>query len=38
MTKSVRAMLEALIVGERDPDLLADLAKGPMRRKIPALR
>lgn len=38
MTKSVRAMLEALIAGERDPDLLADLAKGPMRRKIPALR
>jgi transposase len=38
MTKSVRAMLEALIEGERDPDLLADLARGPMRRKIPALR
>lgn len=38
MTKSVRAMLEALIAGERDPDLLADLARGPMRRKIPALR
>ena len=38
MTKSVRAMLEALIDGERDPDLLADLARGPMRRKIPALR
>jgi hypothetical protein len=31
-------MLEALIDGERDPDLLADLARGPMRRKIPALR
>jgi transposase len=37
MTKSVRAMLEAPIDGERDPDRLADLAKGPMRRKIPAL-
>jgi len=38
MTKSVRAMLEALIDGERDPDLLADLVKRPMRRKIPAPR
>jgi len=31
-------MLEALIDGQRDPEQLADLAKGPMRRKIPVLR
>jgi transposase len=31
--KSVRAMLEALIAGERNPKILADLAKGPLRRK-----
>jgi transposase len=35
---SGRAMLAALIVGERDPDVLAELAKGVLRRKIPALR
>jgi transposase len=34
---SGRAMLEALIAGERDPQVLADLAKGPMRRKTNAL-
>ncbi|MGK5115325.1 IS110 family transposase [Geodermatophilus sp. CPCC 205506] len=34
---SARAMLTALIEGERDPQVLADLAKGRMRRKIPAL-
>jgi transposase len=34
---SGRAMLEALIAGERDPHVLADLAKGPMRRKTDAL-
>ncbi|WP_116377760.1 IS110 family transposase [Mycobacterium sp. MFM001] len=34
---SGRAMLEALIAGQRDPALLADLAKGPMRQKIPQL-
>nr|WP_244224140.1 IS110 family transposase [Streptomyces tirandamycinicus] len=34
---SGRAMLEALIAGERDPHDLADLAKGSMRRKTDAL-
>src|SRR3954449_3108283 len=34
---SARAMLTALIGGEDDPRVLADLAKGKMRRKIPAL-
>jgi transposase len=34
---SGRAMLEALIAGERDPAVLADLAKRRMRSKIPAL-
>lgn len=31
---SSRAMIEALIAGERDPAVLADLAKGRMRSKI----
>lgn len=35
---SGRAMLAALVAGERDPVVLAELAKGPLRRKIPALR
>ena len=35
---SGRAMLAALIAGERDPQVLARLAKGRLRRKIPALR
>jgi transposase len=35
---SGRAMLSALVAGERDPDVLAELAKGRLRRKIPALR
>jgi transposase len=34
---SGRAILEALIAGERDPQLLADLAVGKARSKIPAL-
>jgi transposase len=34
---SARAMLNALIAGERDPAVLADLAKIRVRRKIPAL-
>src|SRR3954464_10832915 len=34
---SARAMLMALIGGESDPRVPADLAKGKMRRKIPAL-
>lgn len=36
-TVSVRRMLAALIDGEADPDVLADLAKGKMRIKIPEL-
>src|SRR5215217_6843777 len=36
-TVSARAMLGALIDGERDPRALAELAKGRMRVKIPAL-
>ena len=36
--KSGRAMLEALIAGERDPEVLADLALGKMRPKRAALR
>ena len=34
---SGRAMLEALIGGQRDPAVLADLAKQRLRQKIPAL-
>lgn len=34
---SSRAMLDALIEGERDPEVLASLAKGSLRRKIPEL-
>jgi transposase len=34
---SSRAMLEALINGERNPDVLAGLAKGTLRSKIPDL-
>ncbi|MGB0097851.1 MAG: transposase [Solirubrobacteraceae bacterium] len=36
-TQSGRAMVEALIAGERDGVKLAELAKGRMRLKIPAL-
>jgi transposase len=35
---SGRAMLAALVAGERDPEVLADLAKGVLRKKLPALR
>lgn len=35
---SGRLMLRALIAGERDPDVLADLAKAVLRNKIPELR
>jgi transposase len=35
---SGRAMIEALIAGERDPQVLADMARAWMRTKIPALR
>jgi transposase len=34
---SGRAMLDALVSGTTDPEVLADLAKGKMRKKIPAL-
>jgi transposase len=37
LTQSGRAMVEALIDGERDPHRLAELAKGKMRPKIPEL-
>lgn len=37
-TVSAREMIEALINGERDPAVLADLARGVMRKKIPELR
>jgi transposase len=35
---SGRAMLEALVLGEEDPARLAEMARGRMRRKVPALR
>ena len=35
---SGRAMLAALVAGERDPQVLAELAKGTLRKKIPQLR
>src|ERR687891_1382317 len=38
MGKSGRDMLDALVAGETDPDVLADLARRQMRKKIPALR
>jgi transposase len=37
LTQSGRAMVEALIIGERDGTRLAELAKGKMRPKIPEL-
>ena len=37
MGVSGRAMLEALIAGQHDPAVLADLAKRRLRSKIPAL-
>lgn len=36
--RSGRAMLEALVTGSRDPQALAELARGVLRRKIPMLR
>lgn len=38
LTKSGRVILEALLAGVVDPDALAELAKGRLRSKIPALR
>jgi transposase len=35
---SGRAMLQALIDGAHDPDVLAELARGQLRKKLPALR
>jgi len=35
---SGRAMLSALVAGERDPEVLAELAKGRLRAKLPQLR
>ena len=35
---SGRAMLEALVQGTRDPAVLAEMARGRMRAKLPALR
>ena len=36
--KSAREMIEALIAGERDPKVLADMSRTRMRPKIPELR
>jgi transposase len=36
--KSGRAMLDALVAGTTDPAVLAELAKGRLREKLPALR
>src|SRR5213079_15555 len=36
--KSARLMLDALIAGTNDPEVLAQLAKGALRKKIPALK
>ena len=36
--KSGRDMLDALVSGTTDPEILADLARGKLRTKIPALR
>lgn len=36
-TRSARDMIEALIAGERDPHVLADLARGVMRAKLAEL-
>lgn len=36
--KSGRAMLDALVQGTTDPAVLADLARGKLRKKLPALR
>jgi transposase len=35
---SGRAMLAALVAGERDPQVLAELARGRLRKKLPQLR
>jgi transposase len=38
MGRSGRAMLDALVSGTTDPQVLADLARGQLRKKLPALR
>ena len=38
LSKSGREMIDALIAGERDAEVLAELAKGRMRSKIPRLK
>jgi transposase len=38
MGKSGRDMLDALVTGTSDPKVLADLARGQLRKKIPALQ
>jgi transposase len=38
MGKSGRDMLDALVGGERDPEVLAELARGRLRAKLPELR
>jgi hypothetical protein len=38
MGKSGRAMLDAHVAGTKDPEVLADLARGQLRKKLPALR
>lgn len=38
MGRSGRAMLDALVSGTTDPLVLADLARGQLRKKLPALR
>ena len=35
---SGRLMLKGLVAGERDPEVLAELAKGRLRKKVPELR
>ena len=36
--RSGRDMLDALVAGTRDPEVLAELARGQLRRKLPALQ
>lgn len=38
MGVSGRSMVHALVAGTTDPDVLAELARGTLRRKLPALR
>jgi transposase len=38
MGVSGQAMLRALVTGERDPEALAELARGTLRKKLPELR